>query len=436
MAFLQIFADAGISNAIIHHQEISEEQLSSLYWLNVSASFSLALLLALLAPIISQWYGQPELQKILLITGSTLTVGAIGQQIRVLAQKNLRFEALAKIELSAALIGAVVAVIAAVQGWGVYSIVTGNFITTAVGCLAVWLRLAGGWRPQSRLNLHEIRHFLSFGAYMIGNNVANTVNLQMDVVLGGKMLGLQAIGLYSMPRDLNLRIAGAINPIITNVGLPIMAKAHEDQILLRRVYFQTMRMTASVNFPIYACLAIFAPEVVHILLGPKWQQAILLLRIFSVWGLVRSTGNPIGSLLMACGRADLSFRWNITWLFLTLPAILAGSYFGATGLAIAITSLAIIGYWPNWYFLVRPLCGSGFKEYSSHILTPLAISAATAIGVNIAIYFFQSDLIRLAVGVPIGIAQYLGLSKYFNGIWLSAMSELVGYRKSPGVSNA
>ena len=75
MAFLQVFADAGISNAIIHYQDIAQEQLSSLYWLNVSVSVVMALMLAASSYWVAKWYNQPSLQYLLMLAAITLVVG-------------------------------------------------------------------------------------------------------------------------------------------------------------------------------------------------------------------------------------------------------------------------------------------------------------------------------------------------------------------------
>lgn len=425
VAFLQIFADAGLSNAIIHHQEISQKQLSSLYWLNVGVSLSLGLFLAALSPLVAFWYAQPQMKLLLSIAGFTLVMGALSQQIRVVAQKNLRFSELAKIELSSACVGCVVAVSAAFNGAGVYSIVAGSFATATIGSMLVWYRLAEGWRPLFRVNIREIRDFLSFGAYMIGNNLANTFNSQIDIMLGGKILGAQAIGLYSMPRDLNLRIAGVFNPIVTNVSLPVMAKAQNDKALLKGVYLQTIRMTASVTFPIYVAMALFAPEIVHVLLGAKWEQAIPLLRIFAIWGLVRSTGNPVGSLLMACGRSDLSFKWNMALLIIMTPVVLVASRFGVLGMSWAMAALMFILYWPNWYFQVRPLCGAEIGEYFLQTLIPFVVAAIAGSCGRVISLEFVGDFLRLLVGGTSGMIVYMYLSWKFNRVWVDAMKELL-----------
>jgi len=212
------------------------------------------------------------------------------------------------------------------------------------------------------------------------------------------------------------------------VGMPVMAKAQGDVGLLRNVYLQTMRMVASVNFPIYTAMGLFAPELVRVLLGEKWGAAVPLLQVFAWWGLLRATGNPVGSLLMAVGRADLSFKWNLAWLFVTPPAIWLGSLHGTLGMAIAMLGVVAAGFVPNWYFLVRSQCRAGFWEYVVQMLVPLGLTAVAGLAGVAAALPFDRSLLRLVVGGgAIGVV-YLGLSYLCNRVWFDAMRELLGVR--------
>ena len=95
--------------------------------------------------------------------------------------------------------------------------------------------------------------------------------MQADVFIGGLLSGTGALGLYSLPRDLSLRIALTINPIVTRVGFPVMAKSQGNIDQLKSIYLQVLRMTASINFPIYVAFALFSKEIVVLLLGERWQ---------------------------------------------------------------------------------------------------------------------------------------------------------------------
>jgi O-antigen/teichoic acid export membrane protein len=425
-AFLQIFADAGVSNAIIHEQDISPEQLSSLYWFNVCISAALALTLALCSPLLAAWYGQPPLTALLLMAAATLLVNALAQQLKIQTQKRLDFQRLAKVELLSAICGFVVAITLAWQSAGAYALMAGTLSTAVASTLLAWLTLAQGWRPQARLQLGEIRRFIRFGLYMIGNNLANTFNSQIDIFLGSKLLGATSVGLYSVPKELTLRVAGLINPIMTQVAFPVMAKAQNDEALLRRIYLQVMRMTASVNFPIYVFMGVFAQDVVTVVLGEHWLHAAPLLQWLSVWALLRSTTNPVGSLLLARGRADISFRWNLAMLAVMPIAIWVGSQQGIKGMAIALATVTLLSYWPNWRYQVWPLCKAGFMEYSIQMLTPLLIAtAACLIAFQVANMLQASGPWRVSNGVLATTVIYISLSHYFNKEWLDRIKSLL-----------
>lgn len=430
LAILQIFSDAGVSNAIIHYQDITSGELSNLYWLNVGAGALLAALLAVASPWIAQWYHEPPLRSLFMIASLTLFAGALGLQPRIVAQKHLRFSSLAKVELGAAVAGCLVAIGIALLGGGAYSLVTGSLVAAACGTALAWRYLSEGWRPEFGLRLGKIRRFLRFGAYIIGNNLANAFNSQVDVLLGGRLLGAASIGIYSVPKDLSSRLAGVINPVVTEVSLPVMAKTQSDALALRRLYLQMMRMTASVSFPVYVALALFSGEIVRVLLGLQWVAAAPLLRVLACWALIRSTGNPVGSLLMAVGRPDLSFHWNLALLVIIPPTVWVGSQNGPVGMAYAMAILALLLYVPNWYFLVRPLCGAGLAEYTAQVAVPLGLSLIAGFAGYLGAYFFASDLARLATGLTLGGVAYLRLSRHYNRSWAEAMTELIGLKAS------
>lgn len=436
IAFAQIFADMGVSNAIIHHQKISQEALSSLYWLNVLAGVLLMLLLMLVSPLLVGLYYDPRMQVLLMVLSTSFLVVALDQQLRVIAEKNLRFRELARIELSAAFTGFVVAIGVAFAGGGVYALVAATLASAIMSTTLSWWMLADGWRPMWRLRMSEIREFLGFGAYMIGFNITNTVNLQADILIGGRVLGAGLLGTYSLSKELSLRLAFVINPIVTRVGLPVMAKAQGDKALLKSIYLKTLRMTASVNFPLYLAIVVFSPEIVAIMLGNQWQESAPLLRILALWGLVRSMGNPAGGLVFALGRARLAFLWSLGLMLFLVPAYWLGAKFGAEGLALSLLITMVALPVPMWLILIRPLCGAGFVEYFRQLAIPLVIAALAAVAGYGAALPFDGNMLRLSLGMTVGGLVYLSLSQWLNRTWFDAMRELLLWRvaKNDGVA--
>jgi len=286
--------------------------------------------------------------------------------------------------------------------------------------------LARGWRPMWRLRVEDVRPFFRFGGAMVANNIVNQVNLTIDLFLGGRLLGAAQLGLYSVPRNLVLQLQMMVNPIITRVGFPLIAKVQNDVVRVRSIYLKTLNMTASTNAPLYVGIAVVAPELVELVLGDRWQESVSMLHILAVWGFFRSIGNPAGSLLFGMGRADLALKWNATLLFIVPPVMWVGSQFGPAGLASALLAFSILLYIPSWFFLIRPLCHAGIYEYSVAVLRPFLLALISMIPAYLVATQFNMVIARLFVTMIISALLYLALSYKANPEWFAAMQELMG----------
>jgi O-antigen/teichoic acid export membrane protein len=426
VAVLSLFTDIGLSRAIIHFETVPEDAMISLFWLNLLAGLGLSTLFAASSPLLSKIFKLDGLESVLLTISPIFILSAIGQQLCALAEKEFRFATLAINEIVAGSLGFVVAIIVALNGGGVYALLAGVLTNSIANSALAWLRLSTGRWLRWHFDFSETKRFLNFGSYLVGEGFLNAVIRQSDIFVGGFSVNPTALGIYSVPRDLSLRISMIVNPIITRVGFPVMSRLQEDMKALKSVYLQTLRMTASVNFPAYIALGLFADEVVALLYGPHWRGAAIYLRLLAVWGLLRSTGNPVGSLLHAVGHVRRAFWWNAC-LVLLLPLIylIAAYHWQLMGLTIALIVVHVGLLVPSWYFLVRPTCGATLSEYLKQLLIPLLISL---LSVGTA-WFITRDIphgtLRLAIGGLIGSTIYVGLSSQYNRQWFNAMWRLI-----------
>ena len=425
MGFAALFSDFGLNSAFVQRRNVTEEQRSSLYWLNVSISFGLMLLVITVSPLLAWFFDNSELIPLVILSSTSFVFAALGIQVRMAAEKELRFRPVMIVEVIASIIGMLSAVLAAFYGWGVYSLVVGMLVSTIATTIMLWMYVSSGWRPMFRMKLDDIKSFLGFGGALVANNIINHFNLTIDLLLGGRMLAASQLGLYSVPKELVLRLQSVVNPIITRVAFPLISEVQNDVKKVRLIYLQTVNMTASTNAPIYIGIAFFAPEFVSILLGDGWEGSIQLLQILAVWGALKSTGNPVGSLLLGMGRADLSLKWNLSLLFIVPPVIFYGSKFGAVGLAWALLLMTIILFVPGWYVLIRPLCHAKLLEYSIAVLRPFALSVIAVFPAYLYANNFHNEIARMLIGLIIAAPLYMALSYLANKRWIDAMRELV-----------
>ena len=425
LSYAGLFSDMGLSTAFVQRQYITYEERSSLFWLNVTVGGLLMFLIIAAAPWVALFFHESKLVPLTTLAATNFLATALGQQLRMDAEKSLNFRPVALIEIASAIAGFSVALLTASRGWGVYALVGATMVGAWLTTILSWLFLANDWRPAWRLKWDEVRWFVQFGGGMVINNLINHVNATVDIFLGGRLLSTNLLGLYSMPRNLTLQVQSMVNPIFTRVGFPLIASIQHDKERVREIYLQTMNMTASINAPIYVAMGVFAPEIVLLLLGRNWQDAGPLLRILAMWGLLRSFGNPAGSLLFGLGRVRLAVWWNAGLLLIVPPVIWLGSKYGALGMAWSMAGLMTALFVPAWAILIRPTCGAGFWEYTQQVIIP-TFCALLAGGIAwVLANQFNASLVRLAIGMSVGTLAYFLISWAMNRKWCMALLNAV-----------
>ncbi len=405
----QSYLDLGISAAIIHYQDVTREQLSSLYWLNVLVGLVVCLLLWLCTPLIALIFREPRLIPLLNAVCAVFLIIPLGSQFEILLQKELSFRTLSAQDILASIASLIVAIACATAGFGVWTLVwsffAGLVLKTALLMRTGWQR----FRPQWHFRRADLRGFLSFGFYQMGERSINYFGERLDQILIGPLLGAHALGLYTFAFNLTVRPVSRINPIVTRVAFPIFSKVQHDTERLRRGYVDLLNLLTMVNAPLLLGLAAVAPVAVPLVFGPKWSESIVLVQILCLVNVGRSAGNPIGTLQLAKGRADLGFWWNVAFLFISVPAIYAGARYGqALGVALALLAIQVVLFVPCYLFLVRPLIGRCAAAYNWAVLEPMALSGLMALIVMMVPVVYPLPAVgALIAQIAIGAAIYL-----------------------------
>ena len=363
LGFMDLFMDMGLTSAILHKQNINRKEYASLYWLNVVFSFFLFLLIVFLSPYIAHFYNEPELDNLIPITGLAIILSASGRQYKTILQKHLEFKKIAIIEIISVIVALILAIIMAMRGFGVYALVYSALTQYAIANVVYFILGNYSQRLLLHFNYMETKPFLKIGLYQVGGQVVNYFNRDLDVLIIGKFFGSELLGAYSLAKQLVFRPAQVLNPIFTRVASPILAKFQSNVLILKKNYFKLLNLIISVNIPIYLSVIVFTPWIISILYGPNFVGIITLVRILSFYMLFRAIGNPIGSLVIATGRTDLEFYWNLITLIVMPISVVIGAQFSLEGVAISLTIAMCIMLFPSWLFLVNKLLGATFKEY-------------------------------------------------------------------------
>lgn len=378
IGFSQLFIDMGVSNAIIYKQKITKKELSSLYWLNILIGCLFFLIIFISSPLIADFYHNKRLISLINLVAVTFLIKPWGQQLMVMLHKKMQFKATSKIEIAARLIAFTIVIILAYNEYGVYSLAIGTIIYAF--CTTLGYNFFGRkiYRPQFHFNRKEIREYINFGLFQMGDKSLNYFASQLDTVLIGKLLGVEILGVYNVAKDLTSKPYAMINPIITKVTFPLMSKIIDNTERLKIIFLNTIQYLSYLNIALYLLIAILAKPIILLMFGVKWLAAIPIVQILAITFIFRSFGNPAGSLLLSRGKASIAFFWNLG-IFLFYPFYLyIGSFWKLEGVAIASLLLQISLFLPNWRINVYKFTNISLKEYilafkNPFILTFLAI---------------------------------------------------------------
>ncbi|MBU0713049.1 MOP flippase family protein [bacterium] len=424
IGFANLFADMGISKAIIYRQDSTKSELSSLYWLNIIAGTSVFLIINSIAPLIVSFYHEERLLVLIHYSSLAFLISPFGQQFQILMQKELQFNKLSKIEIGGSFVNSIIAIILAFSGVGVLSLVYGQLFGAVFRSIILLFWGWNHWRPSFHFSKNDLKGYLGFGLYQMGEKSINYFNSNLDYLLIGSLLGAKSLGYYNLASNLVLKPSALINPILTKVAFPIFSKIQNDIEKLKRGYLKVLQILSNINFPIMIGLAITAPNIVPVIFGDKWIPSIVLVQILAFVGLLRSTGNPTGALLLAQGRADLGFKWNVG-IFITQTI---GLYIGARsgsmiGVAVAVLIMQIIYTLFNYIFLIRTALGNCLKEYFFSMWPALWISASMGVSVYIVGILLRSlnTFVLLTIEIVTGIIIYLVINLLYQRNFLNEM---------------
>ncbi|WP_157959629.1 MOP flippase family protein [Devosia submarina] len=424
-------SDAGVSNAIIYFKSISSVERSSLFWLNQAASTAVGLLIAAFSLAIAKFYQLPQIQPLIAMTAIVIVVNATFQQLRVYAEKELKFTEITIVEVLSLFAGACVSIATAATGLGASSVVLGQLFTAIVNSLLFWCFVNGDWRPALTFDFGSVRKFLRYGLQVLLVNLANTLTMQADVLIAGRFLTPANLAYYSLPRDLSLRIITTINPIVTRVGLPLMAEQQSDKEKIGRIYLRILRMTASVNFPIFGAMCVLAPQIVPFVFGDKWLPAVPYMQIVALWCMVRSVGNPIGSLLYATGETRRAMLQSLAMLLVVVAAVAAGSQFGGIYVPAALALIYLIAIPVLWSFIVKPICGVSFARYHAVLVGPAVCTCIAMAGAYVtSVWVKLSTPPQALLSFAVGGVLYVILSYLINREWVRDMRDFLRSKRS------
>lgn len=431
---MTLFKDLGLSMATVQRPKINHAQVSTLFWINIAISTVLCALTAALAPAIAWLYGDPRLTTISLALAAGFIFGGLTVQHQAILRRNMRFRALALVDISAMALSVAVAIAAAALGLGYWALVIMQLTLPVTTALGVWV--ACPWRPGPPSRGVGVRSMLVFGGYLTGFNVVNYFARNLDNALIGWRWGAGPLGLYSRAYSLLLLPIQQVTPAIAAVAVPTLSRLSNEPERYRAFYLRALSLLTFVTTPLAVLLLVCAEETVAVFLGPAWRGAAPIFRMLGFSALLQPTMNSAGWLYMSGGRSSAFFYWGAAASTVIIASFLVGLPYGPKGVALSYSIAVVLLSIPCMHFAVRDsrIRLWDIVQVNLPTLAGGGLSAAAALAFKLTIGRQLAPLPTLAAcSATVGIIHVFTVFYAFNqrGQYQSVLRELRLRRATP-----
>ena len=402
IAFLSTYKDLGLAAATIQIPDLNSDQVSTLFWINVSVSATVSILIVAISPFISRFYGESRLTGIASVTAIGFLISGFAVQHDALLRRQMRYAAIATAGLVSMIIGYVVAIVMAWRGFGYWSLVGSQLALVSSNTALTFLLC--GWFPGWPKRNSGVRSMIKFGGNVTGFATINFFSRNLDNLLIGRMWGAQQLGVYSRAYQLMMLPIDQINEPLTSVAVPTLSTLAGSPERYRKAYLRIIEKIALITMPGVALMIATADWIVQIVLGSKWSAAASILLCLGFTGMFQPIANTTGWLLLSQGRSGDMLRWGFISGPLIILSILAGLPWGAFGVALAYSVGRIFVNDPLLYWFVGRKGPVRTRDFYV-TMAPFAVASLMALLASVGFRY------ALRVEDPlVGIGACLGLT--------------------------
>jgi PST family polysaccharide transporter len=409
--FVGFFKDLGLSTATVQKEEITHEQVSTLFWVNLLLGTVTALVVVVIAPIAAWFYKEPRLIWITIVTSIGFIFSSLGVQHGALLSRQMRFSTLVVIDITVTALSFVVGVILAMLGFRYWALVLYPLAASLLYTLAYWMVCS--WRPGLPKRKIGMRSLLVFGSNVTGSNVLAFFARNTDNILIGRVWGAQQLGLYSKAYQLLMLPLVRINAPIAAVTIPSLSRLQSDPKEFCQHYLNAISIVAFLCLPLMSFLVVASEEVIQLFLGNQWTAASTIFRFLAISALVQPIYETNSWLHIATGRTDRMVKWGLFSLPIITGAFCLGLPYGADGVALSYAIAMLLLAIPCMKFAIQ---GTSITllDLGRSLVEPLVASLLAGLGAWGVKWAIGEDVSLLILLISTGsVAAVIYLSTMF-----------------------
>ncbi len=406
------FVDGGFGSALIQKKEPTQSDYSTVFWWNLFLSLTIYCILYACAPAISRFYRIPLLSSVLRVQGIVLIINALNIIQSNQLRKRLNFRRLASIVVVSQLVGVIVAILMALDGWGVWALVAQQIVASSMTSLLLWI--LNRWMPDLCFSMESFKQLFGFGSFILSSNLINTFCNNIQGLLIGRFFTPAIMGYYTQAHKLETVASHSFTSIIDQVSYPVLSRFQSDNNALKKAIYKLVSSLVYVSFPLMSLLILEANPIISLVYGEKWIQSIPYFQILCVAGM-SATFHGVHYYAVACkGESrDLFIGTVVKRVLALLVLVLGMSIWGVKGLLWGFSLGAWIISIVNMHLVSKHVGYTIYQQFKD--LLPIIILSIITFCITYSFLVFLngygcwSYLLALALYVSL----YIGLSVIF-----------------------
>ncbi|TXK52597.1 lipopolysaccharide biosynthesis protein [Pontibacter qinzhouensis] len=379
ISFSQVFLDVGFSSALVYKQDVTEEQYSTVFYINIAIGALLTCIMFLLSEVIAGFYGQSIISSLvkgtsILFLINSLTVVQNAHYIKVINLKPLAiFRAVAVI------ISGVAGITMAYLGFGVWSLVSQSVLSALIFTLLIWV--FSKWRPKLLFNLHSIKELWQYGSKIFIPNLLETFFSKLDVLIIGKIFPPASLGYYTRAQSLNSLIIQYSSGSLLKVFFPAISKNQHDLVKVREIYSTALIVVSFAALALLSILFVSSRSVIILLFTEKWIQSDIYFKILVLSGYAYPLSAIMVNVISGRGNSKAYLKLDLIKKAILIVVFTIGFQTGITGFLYGMVIFSFLAVLLNMYFVSVEIGISVTNQIK--MVVPYFIIAASSIGLGL-----------------------------------------------------
>lgn len=431
--FISVFnsiVDSGFSNALIRKTDAKEIDYSTVFITNMVVSIVLFFALFFSAPLIADFFNQPQLKSLSQVMASIVVINAFAIIQRTLLVKRIDFKTQTKVSLISSITSGVIGVTMAYCGYGVWSLAGQQLSRQLLNTFFLWIY--SRWFPKLQFSWNSFRDLFGFGWKLLVSGLIDTAWREVYQVVIGKCYSPATLGQYTRSQQFGSIFSSNLNSVVQRVSYPVLSSIQDDKDRLKQAYRRVIKVTMLVTFSLMLWLAAVAKPMIQVLIGDQWLMAAELLPIICFQMMLYPLHALNLNMLQVQGRSDLFLKLEIIKKSVGVIPLLLGIFVNIYWMLWGSVFTSFFAYYLNCHYSGKFLDYPMLSQVKD-IFPSFGVALAMAVITYVVSLLPLSPLVLLVLQVFIGIVVAIALCECFRlaeykeikGLVLSAFQKLV-----------